>query len=349
MNSQPELGKKALRTRGGGSFADPDAIQLHGNDFSWSEKMEELSNDERQVVEEYLQNCEQKLARLNGESAIASVITSSCGGSFWDSHYQMNRRHFPLKNYIILAFPLLKTVCSSQKQGELRYVVECGCGTGSTLLPLMRQFKEDVHFVGFDVSASAVSIFMEHPVAKEFAEQERLSAFAYDITVSHERSTDEPEKTRSRTECGGLRSALLKRAPGCGRGVDAVILVFVLSSLTTLESMVFALKQLASVMKKDSVLLFRDYAVPDHNLFRFVKQNNGKVNELSFCKGDGTFQMFFELGFTKRLFALAGFEEVDGHGLQYHCNRLVNRKNGKKMDKVFINGSFRLSMNSDSK
>nr|CCC93393.1 conserved hypothetical protein [Trypanosoma congolense IL3000] len=334
--------KKAIRTRGGGIFVDPDAVNLHGNDFSLGEKLAELSTEERNIVQDYFEIYERCFLRISREPFHASPVPSATGCHSWDSHYAVNKRHFPLKNYIILAFPLLKTICSEQN-GKCKYVVECGCGTGSTLLPIMRQFEEGVHFIGFDVSSTAVSTLLEHPIAKHFVELHRLDAFTYDICGGGTSHLEEPVLTKRRTEHDRLKNTIIEKVPGCSSGINIAILVFVLSSLPSLESMVYALKEIRSTLCKDGVLLFRDYAFPDHNFFRFIKQKNKKYNDLSFCKGDGTLQMFFEINFTKKLFALAGFKEAEGHELQYHCNRIFNRKNGKKMDKIFINGSFCLA------
>ncbi|RNE98703.1 methyltransferase domain-containing protein [Trypanosoma rangeli] len=338
-----EESSKATKTRGGGTFSDPEAIQLHANDFSWQEKMEELNDDERKLVQSYILLSEQKLMELGTKSISVSPPSAECKNNTWDSHYQVNKRHFPLKNYIILAFPLIKEICSSTPQRETRYILECGCGTGSTLLPLMRQFRENVNFIGFDVSERAVSLLLDHPISNEFVEGKRLTAFTHDISSVREWSSEGPEKTRVRKESGVLKSVISKRVSACIHGVDVILLVFVLSSLPSLEAIIYALKELASVLRPEGVLLFRDYAVPDHNMFRFTKQGNERVNNLSFRKGDGTLQMFFEAFFIRKLFAMAGLEEIEGHGLNYHCNRIINRKNGKKMDKIFINGSFRLS------
>ncbi|KAH9597774.1 hypothetical protein LSM04_004790 [Trypanosoma melophagium] len=343
MCSPLEDVKTIPKTRGGGTFTDPGTINLHGNDFSWEEKMEELSNDERKLVDEYLSRCQDEVRQLDLENMEFPIMVCETEGNSWDLHYKVNKRHFPLKNYIVLAFPLLKSICSCENHNDCKYILECGCGTGSTLLPLMRQFKANMHFLGFDVSHSAVSVFLEQPIAREFTSQCSLTAFPYDISGVGTLSPNEPEKVLARKEYKDLKGTLVEKVPGCSLGVNGVILVFVLSSLPSFKSMLYALKQLEGVLKGDGLLFFRDYAVPDHNLFRFVKQSNPRANNLSFLKGDGTLQMFFEINFTRELFKLAGFEEVDGHGLQYHCNRIVNRKNGKKMDKVFINGTFRLS------
>lgn len=334
--------KKPTRTRGGGALTDPHAVKLHGNDFSLDEKLGGLAPEERKVVAEYIEKCEETLLQLSKRGCNTPIIPFNSENHSWDSLYKVNKRHFPLKNYIILAFPLLKSICCGPKR-ESKYIVECGCGTGSTLLPIMNQFKDGVHFIGFDVSTAAVSALLEHPIASDFSAEGRLTVFPYDLCYGCVSASEDCRRTKFKTECGTLKTTLLEKVPGCSKGVDAAILVFVLSSLPTIECMLYALTEIKSILHNDGILLFRDYAVPDHNLFRFVRQQNKKHNDLSFCKGDGTLQMFFELNFTRKLFALAGLKEVEGHGLQYHCNRIVNRKNSKRMDKIFINGSFCLS------
>jgi hypothetical protein len=94
--------------------------------------------------------------------------------------------------------------------------------------------------------------------------------------------------------------------------------------------------------------MFRDYGALDHNFFRFHRQENEVKDTLNFLKGDGTQQFFFSCEVVRDLFERSGFRSVGPSegGLRYHCNRIVNRKNGKTMNKVFVNGTFRLSESS---
>ncbi|KAG8346125.1 hypothetical protein TRVL_03037 [Trypanosoma vivax] len=344
MISRPEEVKKTPRTRGGGVFMNLSEIRLHTNDFSWDNKMSELSNSEKTLVEEYIKQCEDSLESMISNKGDIFLSSHTYKGFSWDSHYQVNKHHFPLKNYILLAFPMLRTICS-RPAADKCYVVECGCGTGSTLLPIIRQFKNNIHFIAFDISESAISALLEHPIAKECGERNQLTAFQFDISGSHKFTLDEPERSRRRIEVLRLKNSIMEKVPACS-SVDAVLLVFVLSSLPSIQSMLYALKEINSILKDDGILLFRDYAVPDNSLLRFTGRNNPKFNAYSFCKGDGTLQMFYELNFAKKLFALAGFVEIEGHELEYHCNRIVNRKNHKRMDKIFLNGTFRPARNS---
>jgi methyltransferase-like protein 6 len=116
-----------------------------------------------------------------------------------------------------------------------------------------------------------------------------------------------------------------------------VLLVFVLSAIgKSLQKR--SLERLRAAMKPSGLLCFRDYGRYDHNERRFFDGGN-KVADGGYIKGDGTQQCFFELEETRSLFREAGFEEVQP--LEYHFNRVHNRKTDVEMRKVFVNGVFR--------
>ena len=333
------------RTRNGGSVSDSKDVKLHANDFEWEAKVAELSDNEKKQMNDYLSLCLRSLSET-------SMLTSSTeiAPKPWESHFLLSKHHFPLKNYIIHAFPLLRNFVKEKNRET--WILECGCGTGSTLLPIMRECaNEQAHFVGFDISSSALAHFANHEVAKSYLEQGKLTLFPLAVGT-HCRSTESeqlsPALKRQRLDRSEeLVADALARAGKTlqGQRFDVVFLIFVLSALPTVGKMVLALKQLRQVMKPDGVLFFRDYALPDHNFFRFLSKPGCKLDSVAFGKGDSTTQAFFHKEFATKVFAAAGFEEVDDaqSRLTYHCNRIENRKNGKRMDKVFINGTFKLS------
>ncbi|CCW63830.1 unnamed protein product [Phytomonas sp. EM1] len=334
------------RNRSGGVFIDAKDVELHANDFNWTEKINQLSEKERSYVDAYISNCEKTLDMLDEVNQPAAVTDASP----WEQHYSTNRHHFPLKNYIIHAFPILKNYLNSSAP-QCR-ILECGCGTGSTLLPLMRYCtNENASFVGFDVSSTALNFFMKHPVAVEYLKCNRLRLFQFNFLCGCPKlsidSSEDLENEKKRLRCDPLNTTLIgvmdAAFPSLSeKKFDVVLLVFVLSALPTLADMVNTLKQIRQVIKPDGFLLFRDYALPDNNFFRFIKKNDGELKGLFFEKGDHTTQFFFEEKFTKRLLKISGFNEHPDERLrlQYHCNRIVNRKNAKCMDKIFLNGIF---------
>lgn len=333
------------KTRGGGAFTDSKNVKLHANDFEWETKLSELSENERSLVAEYMQKCMDALR--SGDRALDS---SPIPPKPWESHFSSSKHHFPIKNYIVHAFPLLRSIVA--REDAPAWVLECGCGTGSTLLPIMRECgNASTHFVGFDISPSAIAHFGAHEIAQRYAAQDRLTLFPLAIGASSAESDAEVESpVRKRQRADGsidlVAQALQQHAPPLtNQKFDAILLVFVLSALPTVEKMLLAVKQLRCVLKPDGVLLFRDYALADHNFFRFLSKTDNKVCDVAFPKGDTTTQVFFHKEFAAALFAAAGLVEVDSGDskLMYHCNRIVNRKNGKRMDKIFVNGSFKLA------
>lgn len=328
----------------GGTFIDSKEVKLHANDFDWETKMEELTEDERFLVQQYLSMCNNSLDKKS-----SCAMSQEPNPRSWESHFSSTKLHFPLKNYIIHAFPVLKKML--QNPVEQTWVLEGGCGTGSTLLPLMRECaSEHVHFVGFDISEAAVDHFCAHEISQSYVAKGKLHCFQLAIGSSDRSScngSDNDLVKRQRIEGDvELVATALKNAgvEPANQKFDVILLVFVLSALPSIEKMLLAIHQLKRVLKPNGVLLFRDYALPDHNFFRFLKKMNNVVPGIVFQKGDGTTQTFFEKEFTINLFRMAGMESSneDESQLQYHCTRIVNRKNGKRMDKIFINGAFKI-------
>ncbi|KPA78096.1 hypothetical protein ABB37_06289 [Leptomonas pyrrhocoris] len=332
------------KTRNGGSFSNSKDVKLHANDFGWDTKMAELSESEKKLVEEYLSKCISDLSQVN-----SSLSSEEVPAKPWESHFLSSKHHFPLKNYVTHAFPLLRNFV---KEADVEaWILECGCGTGSTLLPIMRECtNRNVHFVGFDISVSALTHFSDHEIAKGYIERQKLTLFPLAIgSQSINAETELPDSAAKRQRLDNNEELVADTLAKVNKSrknqkFDVVFLIFVLSALPSVNKMVLALKQLKQVMKPGGILFFRDYALPDHNFFRFLAKMDNKVGDVAFAKGDNTTQAFFHREFTTQLFAAAGFTEVDDADskLTYHCNRIENRKNGKRMDKIFINGTFKL-------
>ncbi|AYU78465.1 Methyltransferase domain containing protein, putative [Leishmania donovani] len=336
------------RTRKGGTFRHSEDVELHANDFEWDEKVAELTIAERQLVDEYMSRCMAELSRTGSWESLDEVPEKP-----WEMHFSATKHHFPLKNYIVHAFPLLRTVMG--RRGSPAWILECGCGTGSTLLPIMRECTSpDVHFVGFDISPSALSHFRSHEIAQGYLQRNQLTLLPLAIgTSSCVTSADPTAPLAKRQRIDENATLVVDALTAADKSLqhqkfDAILLVFVLSALPTVEKMLSTIKQLKNVLKQDGILLFRDYALPDHNFFRFLSKMDNKVGNIAFAKGDCTTQVFFYKEFAAKLFSAAGLVEVDDvpSNLTYHCNRIVNRKNGKKMDKIFINGTFKLAPSS---
>jgi methyltransferase-like protein 6 len=288
----------------------------------------------------------------------------------WERHYMTNKQHFPVKNYIVHAFPslvpraypsqphkeALDTLCrgstpieasphiegaqheppsprpaeaTASNRSVRRVIMEAGCGTGSVTHPLMKLFPLDT-FICHDISGTAVETLRSHEVSQQhIASGGALATFVLDLSLGGHALT-----TATEENCSSFADSTKKG------NFDFILLVFVLSAMPSLRHMVHVLRQLRSYLKPGSGrLLFRDYGALDHNFFRFHRQENMFLeSSLNFLKGDGTEQFFFDIETVHELFALAGLAPASE--TVYHCNRIVNRKNGKRMDKVFVNGEF---------
>ncbi|EPY27468.1 methyltransferase like 6 [Angomonas deanei] len=257
------------KTRGGGVFTPAKDVKLHANDFEFAEKVASLEPGDKKILEDYKALM---LRGLNGgtvpPSAESQREEKPGEGEPWENHYKQSRHHFPLKNYIIHAFPILGELLRSE---EKRYILECGCGTGSTLLPLILEFPESkATFVGFDISETALKYFSENPTAEKLIGESRLHLFPYDVSRPSEESGENCKRRKMEGEVE--ENVVVKNVPTlAGTKFDAVLLVFVLSALDHIGNMVLALERLSSLLKPGGVILFRDYAVADHNFFGFLR------------------------------------------------------------------------------
>lgn len=340
------------RTRKGESFLNLDEVVLHATDF----KFEDIAGDVKAKIDQAIASCPVVQEGVKQKSSGAEVMgprVETAGVESWEGHYRRNRgQFFPVKNYICSAFPLIvallkppsneadggssKPPAVALKAGDANtapqdqevppsqvlsssdgpLIVECGCGSGSVVLPLMRYFPVgSARYTCFDISPTAVEVLQQHPVAKEFCSKGgSLTTFAHDVSSEGPIPSLVPPKSAS-----------------------IVLLIFVLCALPV-SKMVLALKKLHACLKPETGrLLFRDYGIYDHNHARYATNGNPVTPDGSFIKGDGTQQYFFEVAWTRDLFAQAGFDCVS---LEYHCNRVVNRANGKTMNKIFVNGVF---------
>jgi len=294
-------------TRKGERFADPKAVSIYFRDFTLDTVVDRAPPPVDQLKDE------QRVAAADDDHVAKQAAS-------WEEHYRHNKGLYPIKNYIAQAFPTVFLAWESDdsKAAEAgedlslrppRTIIECGCGVGSALLPLAGLLPRD-RFIGFDVSKSAVDLMLRHE--RTVASGGRISGFPHDIAA-------EPLPS----EHNG--------------SAHAVLLVFVLSAVGKSQQQA-SLERLRAVMRPDGRLCFRDYGRYDHNERRFYDGGN-RVADGGYVKGDGTQQCFFELEETRQLFKRAGFEE--DVPLDYHFNRVHNRKTDVEMRKVFINGVFK--------
>lgn len=336
MTSSSELlDLKKPRNRSGGVLMKVEDVKMHANDFNFNDMCSSLQVAEKEYIETYKSVFSEKIKNINMSTYSGETLDLS-----WNGHYSTSRNHFPVKNYIFHAFPILQEYVTRNC-----IIMECGCGTGSTLIPLLYNFGSNpTVYIGFDVSVKAIEHMKENLKKSNINVGEKLLLFEYDIAANH--CSDSFEEKRYKEEANfahlHLKNYIDRNFSKLnGKRCDIVLLVFVLSALRSVDSILLCLRRLWHSMEFGGLILFRDYAIGDHNFFRYITRNNGIIDDILFTKEDGTSQVFFCEAIIKKLFVTAGFECYSNENPVYHCNRIHNRKNGKTMNKIFINSIFR--------
>ena len=100
------------------------------------------------------------------------------------------------------------------------------------------------------------------------------------------------------------------------------------------------------MLKSGGYLLFRDYGLYDHAMFRFARQRQHKLAENFYVRQDGTRAYFFSTDFMRTLLEQCQFD-VDE--LAYVFKETVNIKEEICVPRVFLQGKFRKrsTMNDD--
>jgi len=137
--------------------------------------------------------------------------------------------------------------------------------------------------------------------------------------------------------CHEMRKQLpdfLRENQCCVGGMDFITMIFTLSAIP-FAIMPSTIEQCVSVLKQGGLLLFRDYGLYDMTMLRFLPHQ--RVGFREYMRSDGTLSYFFTLDTVRELFHAAGLITLE---LEYCCVRSVNRKNGKKMQRVWVHGKF---------
>eukprot|EP01060_Flectonema_neradi_P007495 TRINITY_DN1522_c9_g1_i1.p1 TRINITY_DN1522_c9_g1~~TRINITY_DN1522_c9_g1_i1.p1 ORF type:complete len:285 (+),score=39.03 TRINITY_DN1522_c9_g1_i1:70-924(+) len=272
-------------TRKGDRFLNPENVTLHCTDFEYEDHAEDMS----------------KVIQFSGIYEGDSGKDAEENEKRWEKHYTQSGSHFPIKNYLVKAFPELLT------GKDEKNVLECGCGTGSAILPVVNIRKND-HFYAFDISKTAVARLQTNPI---FADH---FAFVWDITLP-----------------------LAVKLPK----FDHILLIFVLSAVhPTIQQRV--LQVLSDLLESGGTILFRDYGMYDDSQMRFHRKHiqSGKSiqktseDKMTYLRGDGTHSYFYTTDEVSSMASKCGLSVIS---CDYHCNELNNRKDGTRMRKVFVN------------
>jgi SAM-dependent methyltransferase len=139
----------------------------------------------------------------------------------------------------------------------------------------------------------------------------------------------------------------LSNVPGDPPGIipipgraDYVLCLFVLSAIPP-ELQSRAVKRLGELLRPGGQLLFRDYCTSDLAASRFKQRS--KISDDYYVRQDGTLSYFFDENTLAAVFEGAGLRCVETRRVE---RTVVNRKEGKEMDRVWIQAIYQRCANS---
>ena len=288
------------------------ATQYHQNDFSWNICIEE---GEKAIRRQRIERAQLNVGTCNedpNENKSGDNGPSTPGDNYsylWEEFHQVHSsgRFFKEKRYLTLEFPML---LSQDPKGLPLHIAEIGCGCGSALLPILKANNTAIA-TAYDVSRTAIDVFRS-VLSQAGVSEERVKLCVH--------------------AAGGIPSS----SPLNGIQANFILLIFTLSAFHPNE-MSAVVSEAFAALASEGRLLFRDYGLYDMAQIRFAGEQLVDTEHLVYQRGDGTYSHFFSLEFLRQLAEETGFivEEAE-----YVCTYIVNKKNGKKMRRVFVHGVF---------
>ncbi|KAG2633132.1 hypothetical protein PVAP13_2NG278100 [Panicum virgatum] len=311
---------------GGVENAGKDEVEAeyHSHDFEWEDLRAEVESDPAFSYH---------LSPFPGPAA-STASPPQPSSEAWRSFH---RRHasgkfFKERRYLLKEFPELPNSKDCAK------ILEVGCGNGSTAVSILRSSlvpvrerkkRSNESITVFVCDCSKDTLEKANEIisnTKGVDIKDRFHPFLMD--VSKEFFPDWlfcNACKSSHGNCHEMRKQLpdfLRENQCCVGGMDFITMIFTLSAIP-FAIMPSTIEQCVSVLKPGGLLLFRDYGLYDMTMLRFLPHQ--RVGFWEYMRSDGTLSYFFTL---------------DTLELEYCCVRSVNRKNGKKMQRVWVHGKF---------
>ena len=289
--------------RGDGSFRAAGAY--HARDFEW----EDLAREAGPVLEAAAAP-RPPPGREEAPWTRGKAVNSPAAA--WEAFHRIQNngaKFFEPRRYLMREFPGLL---------EAQKVLELGCGSGSSALPVVQQNK-DCEVTAIDFSEASVS-------------QLRDAARGLGL---------DPSRFRSEVCDVSIRPC---PPPLQGLGADACLMIFLLSAVERAQ-MPDVLSNAFEALCPGGQVFFRDYGLYDSAQLKWPSgqqsstpaSSAGPAVGSTYWRQDGTLSHFFERSHLEALFTAAGFVTVES---EYACVRVVNRKKGTHMQRVFVHGVF---------
>ncbi|CAF1290618.1 unnamed protein product [Rotaria sordida] len=219
---------------------------------------------------------------------------------YWDQFYKRNTNNFfKDRHWTLREFNI--------NINETMKLFEVGCGVGNFLFPLLDEIP-NLFIYACDFSSTAIELLRQN----SNYDSQRIQSFICDLTNDNEIPIEE-------------------------NSIDFCSMIFVLSAIHP-DKMSHVLNKIYKVLKSDGYILFRDYGLYDHAMFRFARQRQHKLSENFYVRQDGTRAYFFSLEFLKNLLNQCQFD-IDE--LSYVFKETVNIKEEICVPRVFIQGKFK--------
>ncbi|XP_062190386.1 uncharacterized protein LOC133893393 isoform X2 [Phragmites australis] len=320
-----------MEVQGGGELENASKheaeAEYHSHDFEWEDLKAKVEADPAFSYH---------LSPFPGHATTAT--TSPLPPSSSEAWRSFHRHHasgkfFKERRYLLKEFPELlnSKVCAK--------ILEVGCGNGSTAVSILRS-SESVTVFACDCSKDTLEKANEIiSSTKGIDIKDRFHPFLMDVSKETFpdwlfckacQSSLDPSHHKIRKE----HLVFLRENQCCVGGMDFITMIFTLSAIP-FDIMPTTIEQCVSVLKPGGLILFRDYGLYDMTMLRFLPHQ--RVGFREYVRSDGTFSYFFSLDTVRELVHTAGLIELE---LEYCCINSVNRKNGKKMQRVWVHGKF---------
>ena len=285
-------------------------------DAVWHE--DEWTEQDTLEAERVLQEAEERCNVQHQASQRKHTITRTHPSSNdWNSFYQQHETHFfKDRHYLKRAFP------EEMSSGDApKTLVEIGCGVGNTLLPLL---KDDGWIVwGLDFSNVAIELLKNEERFRN--SKGRAHARVWDI--SQPPPLDDEKQLPPPLPWFGV--------------ANVTTLLFCLSALNP-KDMAVAARNVASTLKSEGTLLFRDFGRYDEAQLKLGTSRGKRLGENWYRKHDGTRVYYFALEDLERLFVHeAGLKMLE---LQYIRRVYYNRGTRERRRRVWVQGRFRKAL-----
>jgi methyltransferase-like protein 6 len=263
----------------------------------------------------------------------------------WDGFHSAHSsgNFFKPRRYIMKCFPCILDHCALKSQEEMdsfalprRLVLEVGCGSGSSCIPILKHCSENTTLLACDSSAVAVEVCKS--VIESLPDDAPRASSNFGVFVSDPSLDSDETHSTFAQDVKDAHMQLLKESTTNNNHIiglaDVVLMVFVLSAVPPKRVHRF-MKQIYGATKHGGKVCFRDYALYDLPMMRLKQVGN---SPRLYERGDGTLSRFFDLETVKVIFEEVGFVEEE---LRYATVFNDNRKTGERLKRAFVHAVFR--------